>query len=143
MTVTNGWSWRLPPTPGRACRTSTPTARSSAGSPMPDSWRSCGDPIAPAERMTSPSALTTCVPLRRPARVVLRLAEVRQDLLVAPPPGTLRLPPVVVQRATADVEHRVHRARAAEPLPPRDVQRPPVHVRLRLGREVPVELGVK
>ena len=80
---------------------------------------------------------------RGPAHVVLGLDEVRQHVGVAPAGRALRLPGVVVERASAHVEHRVHRARAAERLAARDEQRASVDVRLGLGREVPVELGVE
>src|SRR3954462_12326902 len=59
MIVTNGWSWRLRPTPGRSWRTSTPAARRSSAGPTPLSSNSCGDWMAPAQRMTSRSARTT------------------------------------------------------------------------------------
>ena len=83
------------------------------------------------------------VELRRAARVVLGLDEVGQHVAIAPAGRALRLPGVVVERAAAHVQHRVHRARAAEALAARDVQRAAVYVRLGLGRVVPVELGVE
>ena len=83
------------------------------------------------------------MPFRRSADVVLGALEVGQDIPVAPPRRALRLPGVVVPRAAADVEHGVHRAGAAEPLPARDVEGAPVDMRLGLGGVVPVELGVE
>ena len=81
-------------------------------------------------------------PTRR-ARCPRSCRKYGQHVVAAPARRALRLPGVVVQRAAAHVEHRVHRARAAEALAARDVQRAPVDVRLGLGREVPVELGVE
>ena len=52
------WSCRLAPTFGEAATTGTPTLVSWSGSPMPDSISRCGEPIAPAERMTSRLAVT-------------------------------------------------------------------------------------
>ena len=59
------------------------------------------------------------------------------------PGGALLDPEVVVERPAADVEHRVHRARAAQRLAARDEQRAPVDGGLGLGRVVPVELRVE
>jgi hypothetical protein len=53
------------------------------------------------------------VELRSAARVVLGLDEVGQHVAIAPAGRALRLPRVVVQRASAHVQHRVHRARSA------------------------------
>ena len=247
MAVTNGWSWRLRPTPGQLVADLHAGRRAAPrGAPMPDSSSSCGEPIAPADSSTSRSARTSSTPPRplrrrtptarspssstpstvtfvrtsrfgrverraqvgvggaearavllrhlehrravllgavvvgdardagrlaggeqapahrprrallgdvqrpagavvlgRAAHVVLGLDEVREHVRIAPAGRALRLPAVVVERAAADVEHRVHRARAAERLAARDVQRATVDVRLGLGREVPVELGVE
>src|SRR6478672_11786551 len=46
-------------------------------------------------------------------------------------------------QALAPVEHRVHVRGATEALTARDVERAVVAVGLRLGREVPVELGLE
>ncbi len=52
-----GWSWRLLADARAArARASTPSARSSSAGPMPESIRSCGEPNAPAARITSRSA---------------------------------------------------------------------------------------
>ena len=75
MAVTNGWSWRLPPTPGSAWRTSTPAARSSPGSPIPDSCSSWGEPMAPALSTTSRPARSTSL-RRRPLRTRTPTARV-------------------------------------------------------------------
>jgi hypothetical protein len=83
------------------------------------------------------------VELRGPACVVLGLDEVRQHVAVAPAGRALCLPGVVVERAPAHVQHRVHRARPAEAPAARDVQRAVVDVRLGLGRVIPVELCVE
>ena len=77
------------------------------------------------------------------ALVVLGLEEVGPDVLPAPARRALGLPQVIVQRPAADVEHGVHRARPAQRLAARDVERAAVAVRLGLGREVPVQLGVE
>ena len=53
------WSCRFWPTPGSGTLTAMPCARSSSGSPMPDSIRSCGELITPPARMTSRSARAT------------------------------------------------------------------------------------
>ena len=47
---------------------STPAARSSSAGPIPDSSSSCGEPIAPAERITSRSARTSAPTPLRPWR---------------------------------------------------------------------------
>ena len=83
------------------------------------------------------------VVLRGAALVVLGLEEVGPDILPAPARGALGLPQVIVQRPAADVEHGVHRARPAQRLAARDVERATVAVGLGLGREVPVQLGVE
>ena len=49
-----------------------------------------------------------------PRTLSSELDEVRQHVAIAPAGRALRLPGVVVERAPAHVEHRVHRARAAE-----------------------------
>ncbi len=66
MQTTYGWSWRFSPTPGRSWLTGTPTERRWSAGPIPESSSSCGEPIAPALRITSRSAPTTRS--RRPGR---------------------------------------------------------------------------
>ena len=70
-------------------------------------------------------------------------SEVRQHVVPAPAAAPCSSHSVVVERPAADVEHRVHRARAAEALAARDVQLAAVDVRLGLGGVVPVELRVE
>src|SRR3974377_806853 len=48
------WSCRLAPTPGLSSTTGIPNFVSCSAGPMPDSIMRCGEPIAPAARMTSP-----------------------------------------------------------------------------------------
>ena len=74
------------------------------------------------------------------ARVVLGLEEVRAHVVPAP---ARHVPEVVVDRAPAHVEHRVHAAGAAQALAARQIQRAAVAVRLGLGRVVPVQAGVE
>ncbi len=52
------WSCRFSPTPGRSFTTSTPSDCSRAPGPTPESCKICGDPIAPADRITSALACT-------------------------------------------------------------------------------------
>ena len=68
MTPVSTWLWKLRPTPGRSTSGSTPTALSSAGSPIPDSSRSLGDSIAPAETMTWPVSVVCARWWRLPLR---------------------------------------------------------------------------
>ena len=65
-----------------------------------------GDVQRPADRVV----------LGRAALVVLGAQEVGAHVLPAPAGGAPGLPQVVVQRPPADVEHRVHRRRAAQAL---------------------------
>ena len=51
------------PTPGRSCTTFTPAAFNASAGPMPESWRSRGEPIAPQLMITSRSALSVSVPV--------------------------------------------------------------------------------
>ena len=48
MTVTNGWSCRLSPTPGQRVADGPRRPRADRpAAPIPDSWSSCGEPMAP------------------------------------------------------------------------------------------------
>ncbi len=80
---------------------------------------------------------------RRGARLmVLGADEVGQHLVPAPAgAAVLVAPTVIVGAMAAHVEHRVHRARAAERLAARHVELAVVAAGLGPGREVPVELG--
>ena len=55
-TMMVGWSCRLRPTPGRSSFGSMPTERRWSAGPMPETIMSCGELMAPPERMTSRSA---------------------------------------------------------------------------------------
>ncbi len=77
------------------------------------------------------------------ALAALGALEVGQDLVPAPAGAAVGRPAVVVDRAAAHVEHRVHRARAAERLAARDVEAAVVAARLGLGLVVPVELRLE
>ena len=117
--VKNGWSWRLLPTPGdRGAPRRRPRASSSAG-PMPESSSSCGEPIAPAARITSRSARATCSPPRRRGserRSAGRPRARRRDVGArARPRGSARLQRRAQERvgrapapavALRDLEHR-------------------------------------
>jgi hypothetical protein len=83
------------------------------------------------------------VPFVLAARLIFRLAKVRQALRVAPP-GIAEVAPVVeVLALPADVDQTVDRAGAAEDTPSRNLDVPVVHPRLRLGLEHPVDLAVE
>ena len=58
------WSRRFAPTAGLSRTTSTPAASSGSRGPIPESWRRCGVPIAPAQRTTSRAQRAS--PTRRP-----------------------------------------------------------------------------
>ena len=53
VTMTEMWSCRLAPTPGRSSRTDRPACSSTRAGPMPECIRMAGVLIAPAARMTS------------------------------------------------------------------------------------------
>src|SRR5258705_6058637 len=53
LTVVHTWSCKFLPTPGRGSLTSISTFLNGCSSPMPESNKSWGDLIAPAERITS------------------------------------------------------------------------------------------
>ena len=93
--------------------------------------------------LADPQRAAGAVVLGGAADVVLGADEVGQDVAVAPARCALGLPAVVVEGAPPDVEHRVHGARPAQRLAPRHEQLAAVDVRLGLGREIPVELGVE
>jgi hypothetical protein len=69
---------------------------------------------------------------------MLGLLEVRQHRLVGPPAIAELRPGIVVERLSADIQHAVDRARAAQGLAARDRDRAALDVVLRLGGEVPV-----
>ena len=72
------------------------------------------------------------------ALVVLAALEVLKDLVVRPPARAARRPLVEIGAVTADVDHRVDRAAAAERLGARQVRVAAVEAGLGVGREVPV-----
>ncbi len=78
-----------------------------------------------------------------PELVVLGLAEVRQNVGVAPAGVALRGPAVVVAAVAAHVHHPVDRARAAQRLAARLVADAAVHAGIRTRLERPVEDRVR
>jgi hypothetical protein len=76
------------------------------------------------------------------ALLVLALAEVRQDLVPAPPARAHLRPAVVVGRLPADVEHAVDRRRAAEHLALGPLVLAVARALVDLGLVEPVDLGV-
>ena len=78
-----------------------------------------------------------------PALVVLRTAEVRQHVLVAPAGETHGGPLVVVGSVATDVDHRVERARAAEHAPTWHVGAAAGKPWLCLRDEVPVDAALQ
>ena len=83
------------------------------------------------------------VELVRAPLVVLGALEVREHLVVRPARAALLGPAVEVGAVTAEVDHRVDRARAADHPAAREVQTPPTEARLFLAEEVPVEVGLE
>ena len=55
------WSWKFFPTPRSSKSTNMPNSRSSLPDLMLESIRICGDPVAPADRITSRFALTLII----------------------------------------------------------------------------------
>ena len=76
-TAAEMWSCKFFPTPGSAAATAMPCSASAAGSPMPDSMRSCGELTTPPARMTSRSARATM--RSPPARYSTPIAAVLLD----------------------------------------------------------------
>ena len=66
-----------------------------------------------------------------------------QHLVVRPARAALLGPAVEVGAVTAEVDHRVDRARASDDPAAREVQTPPTEARLFLAEEVPVEVGLE
>jgi hypothetical protein len=84
--------------------------------------------------------------VERPAEpgVALRLDEVRQDVVVAPAVGPVRIAPlVVVGPVAADVDHRVHRRAAAECLHAGPVGAASAELLLRRRLVAPVPSGLE
>ena len=84
--------------------------------------------------------------VERPAEpgVALGLDEVRQDVVVAPAVGPVRVAPlVVVGPVAADVDHGVHRRAPAEGLHPRPVGAASGELLLRCRLVAPVPLGLE
>ena len=81
---------------------------------------------------------------RAQAAVALRPLEVRQDLGIGPARGAALAGPGVEDRAVpAHVDHRVHRARAAQRAPAGQEDRAPDQRRLGLGDVLPVQVGAE
>ena len=57
LAVTRGWSCSPAPTAGRSTATGIPSSRRWSAGPIPDRNSSCGEPIAPAARITSAVAV--------------------------------------------------------------------------------------
>ena len=75
--------------------------------------------------------------------VVLGPLEVREHLVVRPARAALLGPAVEVGAVTAEVDHRVDRARAADHAAAREVQAPAAEAGLLLAEEIPVEVGLE
>src|SRR5271166_3933888 len=66
------------PTPRSSCTTGTPIFPRCSGSPTPDNCRICGEPIAPADRITSRAASArSTAPLRENSTPVARVPSNR------------------------------------------------------------------
>ena len=83
------------------------------------------------------------VQVARAALVVLGAQEVGQHVRPAPSGRAVGGPLVVVCRISADVDHRVHRRRAAQHLAAGQVPAPEVQPGLGIGQVVPVPLGLE
>jgi hypothetical protein len=91
-----------------------------------------GAQILDAERASD------AVPRKLSPALILGSLEERADIGVAPPLCSLGRPSVVVERVAANVDHRVHRARAAEQLAARHVEAPAEELGLGLGEIGPI-----
>ena len=74
--------------------------------------------------------------------VAFDLEKIRQDLGPVPAGITLLAPAVVIFLLAADHDQAVDRARSAEHLAARPIDLAAGHVRLRLGLEFPIDLGI-
>ena len=115
ITRTCRWSCRFSPTPASACTTGMPSACSSAGGPMPDSCRSCGDCSEPAATITSRRAVTVMLAVALPVDDARRAPAVEHD----PRRARVRLDREV--RATARGPQVGDRGRAAEAVAGREL----------------------
>src|SRR5690606_16865831 len=95
--------------------------------------------VQAADRAPQPAG---AVELVLAALLVLAPAEVRQDLVPAPPARAHLRPAVVVRRLSAHVEHAVDRARPAEHLALGPLVPPPARALVDLGLVEPVDLGI-
>jgi len=74
------------------------------------------------------------------ALIVLGLAKVGQNFVVAPSRCTFGRPAVVIGAVAADIDHRVDRARPAESFAARQVDEPAVEGLLGLAHIIPIVL---
>src|SRR5262249_60684661 len=75
--------------------------------------------------------------------VAFGLDEIAEELLVGPTRGTVGRPLIVVGTIATDVDHGVHRRPTAEDLAAREIATPPAECGFRLGRVVPVVIGLE
>src|ERR1700730_19455979 len=74
--------------------------------------------------------------------VVLRPDEIGQHLTVRPPRCALVRPAIEISSVSADIDHSVYRGTAAECSAARQIDPPIPETPLRLGRKVPIVLGL-
>lgn len=79
--------------------------------------------------------------LRGAVLEVLEASIVGEEILISPSLVSQPLPPIIIPRMSADVHHRVDRARAAEGLAPGPVNLPAVEARLGRRGVAPIKLG--
>src|SRR5262245_50469482 len=96
----------------------------------------------PVARVRHPERPARAVQIIGPALVVLRLAEVGENVVIAPADITELPPQVEVLGLAADVDQAIDRARSSQHLAARGNDLAAVTSRLRLGRVAPVEASV-
>jgi hypothetical protein len=96
----------------------------------------------PVARVRDPERPAHAVQMIGTALVVLRLAEIRENVVITPPDIAELSPEVEVLGLAADVDQAVDRARSAQDLASRSDDLAAVTSRLRLGRVAPVEASV-